>query len=106
MKLWDSFHQAEANSCSLQVMSSIISQRQEISSCSCRGLLDVMRVDSGDGCTRHSVCYAAYGYMGDLMRRSERLRWLGPLRYTLAGAVTFLQGRSYSARIFYSPISG
>ncbi len=62
-----------------------------------------MRVDSGDGQTRHSVCYAAYGYMGDLMRRSEGLRWLGPVRYSLAGAVTFLQARSYVTRIFYLP---
>jgi ceramide kinase len=69
----------------------------------CRLSLDVMRVDSGDGESRHSVCYAAYGYMGDLMRQSERLRWLGPLRYTLAGAIVFLQGRSYSAHISCVP---
>ena len=64
-----------------------------------------MRVDSADGRTRHSVCYAAYGYMGDLMRRSERIRWVGPLRYALAGAVTFLRGRSYAVHISYVPAS-
>ena len=34
-----------------------------------------MRVDTGDGTHRFSVCYATYGYMGDLLRTSETLRW-------------------------------
>jgi hypothetical protein len=34
-----------------------------------------MRVDTGEGQCHHSVCYASYGYMGDLLRQSERLRW-------------------------------
>lgn len=65
--------------------------------------LDAMRVDSGDAQCRYSVCYASYGYMGDLMRQSERLRWLGPLRYTLAGAIVYLQGKTYSAHISCVP---
>lgn len=77
------------------------SNRKKYSLCS--SSLDVMRVDSGDGRTQHSVCYAAYGYMGDLLRCSERLRWLGPVRYALAGAITFLRGRSYTARISFVP---
>ena len=69
----------------------------------CSSPLDVMRVDSADGRIRHSVCYAAYGYMGDLMRQSERLRWLGPLRYALSGAIVLLRGRSYRMHIAYAP---
>ena len=34
-----------------------------------------MRVDMGDGGSRCSVCYATYGYMGDLLRASKALRW-------------------------------
>jgi ceramide kinase len=34
-----------------------------------------MRADMGDGGSRCSVCYATYGYMGDLLRASEALRW-------------------------------
>lgn len=108
-------------------------------------------MDSGDAECRHSVCYASYGYMGDLLRQSEGLRWagwahgltvglkrkdfhgihaaiarhavathhecqmmsftwnfesrrwLGPLRYTLAGVIVFLKGRSYSAHISCVP---
>ncbi|BDA50250.1 Ceramide kinase [Coccomyxa sp. Obi] len=68
--------------------------------------LDVMRVDTADGSYRFSVCYATYGYMGDLLRTSESLRWskwLGEQRYPLAGALTLLRGRSYHACVSYIP---
>ncbi|KAK9903549.1 hypothetical protein WJX75_008659 [Coccomyxa subellipsoidea] len=52
--------------------------------------LDVMRVDTGDGTHRFSVCYATYG-------------WLGEQRYPLAGAFTLLRGRSYCASVSYLP---
>ena len=62
-----------------------------------------MRVDSGDGNSQFSVCYAAYGYMGDLMRRSEGMRWLGPVRYVLSGVAAFLLAKSYHANVYYVP---
>ena len=65
----------------------------------CRTQLDVMRVDMGSGGHRYAVCVASYGYMGDLMRLSERLRFLGPARYGLAGAITLLRGRAYDAEV-------
>ena len=40
----------------------------------CSTPLDVMRVDTGDGSHRMSVCYATYGYMGDLLYVSEAMR--------------------------------
>lgn len=58
-----------------------------------------MRVDMGSGGHRYAVCVASYGYMGDLMRLSERLRFLGPARYGLAGAITLLRGRAYDAEV-------
>lgn len=61
--------------------------------------LDVMRVDMSSGAHRYAVCVASYGYMGDLMRTSERLRFLGPARYGLAGAWTLLRGASYEAQV-------
>lgn len=70
----------------------------------CRTQLDVMRVDMGSGGHRYAVCVASYGYMGDLMRLSERLRFLGPARYGLAGAITLLRGRAYDAEV--SPFPG
>lgn len=55
--------------------------------------MDVMRVDTEDGQRRFCCCVAAYGYMGDLMCESERLRWLGPGRYNLAGAMSLFKNK-------------
>ena len=55
--------------------------------------MDVMRIDSDDEERRFCVCVASYGYMGDLMRQSEKLRFMGPSRYNLAGAATLLKNK-------------
>lgn len=55
--------------------------------------MDVMRVDTEDGQRRFCCCVAAYGYMGDLMCESERLRWVGPGRYNLAGALSLFKNK-------------
>ncbi|KAK9796967.1 hypothetical protein WJX73_000979 [Symbiochloris irregularis] len=68
--------------------------------------LDTMRVDGADGSVKAACCYAAYGYMGDIMKHSEPYRKLGPVRYTLTGAFMLLRGRSYDARITYVPAAG
>ena len=56
--------------------------------------MDVMRIDSDDEERRFCVCVASYGYMGDLMRQSEKLRFMGPSRYNLAGAATLLKNKA------------
>ena len=58
-----------------------------------------MRIDTKDGLYRFAVCVASYGYMGALMQRSEDMRWLGPSRYNLAGALVLFQNRSYEAKV-------
>ena len=58
-----------------------------------------MRVDTEDGGHRFAACVGSYGYMGDLMALSERMRWLGPARYGLAGALTLLRGAAYGASV-------
>lgn len=68
-----------------------------------RAAVDVLRIDTSDGRHRYAITMAAYGYMGDLMRESEGLRWLGPLRYDLVGARTLLRGKTYRARVKYLP---
>ena len=65
----------------------------------------MMRVDTEDDQHRFVVCIASYGYMGDLMRHSEKLRWMGPGRYNIAGAYTLLRGAAYDARIEYRPVT-
>ncbi|KAJ9533266.1 hypothetical protein QJQ45_018391 [Haematococcus lacustris] len=52
---------------------------------------------------RHFVCQAAYGFLGDVMRLSEGLRFLGPARYDIAGALQFLRLRPYRLHIAYRP---
>lgn len=69
------------------------------SCCACRTPLDVIRADMEGGGHRYAVCVASYGYMGDLNRLSERLRFLGPARYGVAGAIMLLRGRAYSAEV-------
>ena len=49
------------------------------------------------------VCVASQGFLGDVLGLSERLRWMGPLRYDIAGFVRFLLLRSYPATIWYLP---
>lgn len=71
--------------------------------CGCRIPLDVLRVDTEDRQHRFAVCVASYGYMGDLMKDSEKLRWMGPARYNIAGAITLLQGKAYTARVSWLP---
>lgn len=68
-----------------------------------RSALDMMRIDSEDGEHRYSVTMAAYGYLGDLLKESESLRWLGPLRYELVGAKALWRGKAYTAEIKYLP---
>ncbi|KAK9812251.1 hypothetical protein WJX73_007417 [Symbiochloris irregularis] len=65
--------------------------------------LDIMRVDTLDSSHRYATCVASYGYMGDLMHTSERLRWMGPGRYNIAGALTLAMGRSYNAKVSFLP---
>ncbi|DBA70237.1 TPA: hypothetical protein ACH3X2_012144 [Trebouxia sp. C0005] len=65
--------------------------------------LDVLRVDTEDMQHRFAVCVASYGYMGDLMKDSEKLRWMGPARYNIQGAITLFRGKAYTARISWLP---
>jgi len=56
--------------------------------------------------TRAAVCMAAYGYFGDLLALSERLRVLGPARYTVAGVAAFVGGRAYHTTVAWRPPGG
>lgn len=71
-----------------------------------------------DVCSIHSIendkllrfvsTFAAYGYFGDVIRESEKLRWLGPSRYDLTGFSSLLKNRTYRGhlRIFVSDQDG
>lgn len=43
--------------------------------------VDVAQVQYSAGGVRQCVCMASYGFMGDVVAVSEKLRWMGPLRW-------------------------
>ncbi|KAL5569854.1 hypothetical protein UlMin_026429 [Ulmus minor] len=52
-------------------------------------------------CVRYAASFAGYGFYGDVITESEKLRWMGPKRYDYAGTKVFLRHRSYQAEIAY-----
>lgn len=63
-----------------------------------------------DICSLHSVknqdkllrfvsTFIGYGYFGDVIRESEKLRWLGPSRYDVTGVNNLLKNRTYRGSI-------
>ena len=57
--------------------------------------VDVMGVGV-DGRLRYTaMTIVSRGFFGDNLVWSEQLRWMGPTRYEVAGAVTFLLNKSY-----------
>ncbi|CAI5463310.1 unnamed protein product [Closterium sp. Yama58-4] len=43
---------------------------------------------------RYAASFFGYGFYGDVIRRSEGLRWMGPARYDYAGLMTYLHHSS------------
>ncbi|KGN50311.1 ceramide kinase isoform X2 [Cucumis sativus] len=54
-----------------------------------------------DPCVRYAASFAGYGFYGDVITESEKLRWMGPRRYDYAGTRVFLRHSSYEAEIAY-----
>lgn len=50
--------------------------------------MDVCSVHHDHSFLRYSVSLLGYGFYGNVLRDSERNRWLGPARYDLAGTST------------------
>jgi len=65
--------------------------------------VDVVSIHSQDRLERFAMTMLSYGYFGDLMKHSERLRWLGKLRYDVSGVRTFLAHNNYRGTIRYTP---
>jgi len=63
--------------------------------------VDAVSIHSRDKLERFAMTMLSYGYFGDLMKHSERLRWLGKFRYDISGVRTFLAHKSYEGTISY-----
>ncbi|KAI3921590.1 hypothetical protein MKW92_027050 [Papaver armeniacum] len=50
---------------------------------------------------RYAASFAGYGFYGDVIKESEKYRWMGPKRYDYAGTKVFLKHKSYEAEIAY-----
>ncbi|CAA7393051.1 unnamed protein product [Spirodela intermedia] len=65
-------------------------------------IAQVVRQDAGSSSfTRYAASFAGYGFYGDVMKESEKYRWMGPKRYDYAGTRVFLKHRSYDAAIAF-----
>lgn len=52
--------------------------------------MDVCSVWHDEQFMKYSISLMAYGYFGDIIKESEKLRWVGPKRYDLAGIKRFM----------------
>ncbi|XP_026567407.1 ceramide kinase-like isoform X2 [Pseudonaja textilis] len=61
--------------------------------------LDVCSIWHDGMLLRYSVSLTGYGFYGDVVSTSEKHRWMGPARYTFAGAKAVLNNRSYEGTV-------
>ncbi|XP_006648902.1 ceramide kinase [Oryza brachyantha] len=50
---------------------------------------------------RYAASFAGYGFYGEVIRESEKYRWMGPARYDFSGTMVFLKHRSYEAQVAF-----
>ncbi|XP_053718429.1 ceramide kinase isoform X2 [Synchiropus splendidus] len=65
--------------------------------------MDVCAVHHDNTFLRCSVSLLGYGFYGDMLTDSERMRWLGPARYDLSGVKTFLSLNNYEGTVSFLP---
>ncbi|XP_077120971.1 ceramide kinase isoform X2 [Ranitomeya variabilis] len=65
--------------------------------------LDVSSVHYKKMFLKYSVSLLGYGFYGDVVKGSEKNRWLGPARYDFSGFKTFLSHRYYEGTVSFQP---
>ncbi|XP_068132422.1 ceramide kinase-like isoform X2 [Hyperolius riggenbachi] len=63
--------------------------------------LDVSSVHHKKTFLKYSVSLLGYGFYGDVLKGSEKNRWLGPARYDFSGFKTFLSHRYYEGTVSF-----
>ncbi|XP_047122661.1 ceramide kinase isoform X1 [Hydra vulgaris] len=63
--------------------------------------LDVCSVSSVDRFIKYSISLMGYGYFGDIIKDSDKLRWFGPNRYDIAGFKRFMKNKSYNGEVSF-----
>ncbi|XP_041110826.1 ceramide kinase-like isoform X1 [Polyodon spathula] len=65
--------------------------------------MDVCSVHHHNTFLKYSVSLLGYGFYGDVLKDSERNRWMGPVRYDFSGFKTFLSHHYYEGTISFLP---
>ncbi|XP_069855918.1 ceramide kinase isoform X1 [Dipodomys merriami] len=65
--------------------------------------MDVSSVHHGSTLLRYSVSLLGYGFYGDLIKDSEKKRWMGLVRYDFSGVKTFLSHHYYEGTVSFLP---
>ncbi|XP_073508242.1 ceramide kinase isoform X2 [Phyllobates terribilis] len=65
--------------------------------------LDVSSVHHKKMFLKYSVSLLGYGFYGDVVKGSEKNRWLGPARYDFSGLKTFLSHLYYEGTVSFQP---
>ncbi|KAM4696069.1 ceramide kinase-like [Rhinophrynus dorsalis] len=61
--------------------------------------LDVCASYHSEQLMKYSVSLVGYGFFGDVVRESEAMRWMGPLRYDFSGIKMVLSNRKYRGTV-------
>uniref|UniRef100_A0A250YFV0 Ceramide kinase n=2 Tax=Castor canadensis TaxID=51338 RepID=A0A250YFV0_CASCN len=65
--------------------------------------MDVTSVHHNSTLLRYSVSLLGYGFYGDLIKDSEKKRWMGLVRYDFSGIKTFLSHHCYEGTVSFLP---
>ncbi|ERE86458.1 ceramide kinase-like protein [Cricetulus griseus] len=65
--------------------------------------IDVSSVHHNSTLLRYSVSLLGYGFYGDLIKDSEKKRWMGLIRYDFSGLKTFLSHQYYEGTVSFLP---
>ncbi|KAH0520643.1 Ceramide kinase [Microtus ochrogaster] len=65
--------------------------------------IDVSSVHHNSTLLRYSVSLLGYGFYGDLIKDSEKKRWMGLVRYDFSGLKTFLSHQYYEGTVSFLP---
>nr|KAF6277508.1 ceramide kinase [Pipistrellus kuhlii] len=65
--------------------------------------MDVSAVHHHGALLRYSVSLLGYGFYGDIVKDSEKQRWMGLIRYDFSGLKTFLSHHCYEGTVSFLP---
>lgn len=65
--------------------------------------MDVSSVHHHGALLRYSVSLLGYGFYGDIVKDSEKKRWMGLIRYDFSGLKTFLSHHCYEGTVSFLP---